>query len=102
VKSSPTASESLRKPHIGRNDPCWRGSGKKFKKCHWQTDRETAKPARSAVKSKERRIVLHRPPQEKTNRAWAEEVTRGREKWPLGGLKTHPVARPIEPRLESP
>ena len=20
--------------HIGRNDPCWCGSGKKFKKCH--------------------------------------------------------------------
>jgi preprotein translocase subunit SecA len=21
-------------PKIGRNDPCWCGSGKKFKKCH--------------------------------------------------------------------
>ncbi|TAK17570.1 MAG: hypothetical protein EPO35_02775, partial [Acidobacteria bacterium] len=21
-------------PQIGRNDPCWCGSGKKFKKCH--------------------------------------------------------------------
>ena len=23
-------------PKIGRNDPCWCGSGKKFKKCHGQ------------------------------------------------------------------
>ena len=23
---------------IGRNDPCWCGSGKKYKKCHWQSD----------------------------------------------------------------
>jgi uncharacterized protein YecA (UPF0149 family) len=22
------------RPKIGRNDPCWCGSGKKFKKCH--------------------------------------------------------------------
>jgi preprotein translocase subunit SecA len=21
-------------PKVGRNDPCWCGSGKKFKKCH--------------------------------------------------------------------
>jgi uncharacterized protein YecA (UPF0149 family) len=21
-------------PKIGRNDPCWCGSGKKYKKCH--------------------------------------------------------------------
>jgi hypothetical protein len=26
-------------PKVGRNDPCWCGSGKKFKKCHGtQTD----------------------------------------------------------------
>ena len=27
----------LTKPHgkIGRNDPCWCGSGKKYKRCHW-------------------------------------------------------------------
>ncbi|MGH2878480.1 MAG: SEC-C metal-binding domain-containing protein, partial [Solirubrobacteraceae bacterium] len=21
-------------PRVGRNDPCWCGSGKKFKRCH--------------------------------------------------------------------
>ncbi len=24
----------------GRNDPCWCGSGKKYKKCHWREDQE--------------------------------------------------------------
>jgi hypothetical protein len=27
-------------PKPGRNDPCWCGSGKKYKKCHWDTDRQ--------------------------------------------------------------
>jgi len=25
---------------LGRNDPCWCGSGKKYKKCHYEADRE--------------------------------------------------------------
>ncbi|MCA9581208.1 MAG: preprotein translocase subunit SecA [Myxococcales bacterium] len=27
------------KPKVGRNDPCWCGSGKKYKSCHYQEDR---------------------------------------------------------------
>lgn len=23
---------------IGRNEPCWCGSGRKYKKCHWKSD----------------------------------------------------------------
>ncbi len=26
--------------HLGRNDPCWCGSGKKYKNCHYETDRK--------------------------------------------------------------
>jgi hypothetical protein len=26
-------------PKLGRNDPCWCGSGKKYKKCHWGKDK---------------------------------------------------------------
>jgi HEAT repeat protein len=26
-------------PKVGRNEPCWCGSGKKYKKCHWSSDR---------------------------------------------------------------
>ena len=25
-------------PKLGRNDPCWCGSGKKYKKCHMESD----------------------------------------------------------------
>jgi hypothetical protein len=25
-------------PTLGRNDPCWCGSGKKYKKCHMESD----------------------------------------------------------------
>jgi preprotein translocase subunit SecA len=27
------------KDRLGRNDPCWCGSGKKYKHCHWKKDR---------------------------------------------------------------
>ncbi len=34
--STPTSQTVVASPHekVGRNDPCWCGSGKKFKKCH--------------------------------------------------------------------
>ena len=25
---------------LGRNDPCWCGSGKKYKKCHYTSDKK--------------------------------------------------------------
>ncbi len=25
--------------HLGRNDPCWCGSGKKYKRCHLEKDK---------------------------------------------------------------
>jgi len=31
----PTRVQSVNKKKLGRNDPCWCGSGKKYKKCHW-------------------------------------------------------------------
>ena len=27
-------------PQPGRNDPCWCGSGKKYKNCHWRSDQQ--------------------------------------------------------------
>jgi len=33
----PLSPQAARK--LGRNDPCWCGSGKKFKHCHWRWDR---------------------------------------------------------------
>ena len=32
--SGPSAPAKKSGPKIGRNDPCWCGSGKKFKRCH--------------------------------------------------------------------
>lgn len=29
-------------PDLGRNDPCWCGSGKKYKNCHMHSDRAKA------------------------------------------------------------
>jgi preprotein translocase subunit SecA len=37
VAEEPVAVQQLRvdaNEQLGRNDPCWCGSGKKFKKCH--------------------------------------------------------------------
>lgn len=34
----------LERKKIGRNDPCWCGSGRKFKKCHLNRSREKALP----------------------------------------------------------
>jgi hypothetical protein len=34
VHAAPTEPIVNRAPKLGRNDPCWCGSGKKFKKCH--------------------------------------------------------------------
>jgi uncharacterized protein YecA (UPF0149 family) len=34
-----TSRTALVRPKIGRNDPCWCGSGKKYKRCHWRQDR---------------------------------------------------------------
>jgi methionyl aminopeptidase len=40
---------------IGRNDPCWCGSGKKYKKCHMKhdmaTERTTAPPQKNIIKT---------------------------------------------------
>ena len=32
-------------PKIGRNDPCWCGSGKKYKKCHLTRSSEPQLPS---------------------------------------------------------
>jgi preprotein translocase subunit SecA len=28
------------RPKVGRNDPCWCGSGKKYKNCHLRSDED--------------------------------------------------------------
>ena len=33
---------------LGRNDPCWCGSGKKYKSCHMESDNRRYSAARAA------------------------------------------------------
>ena len=47
---SAAASQASPEPHRasskpGRNDPCWCGSGKKYKDCHWRADRRASATA---------------------------------------------------------
>jgi preprotein translocase subunit SecA len=42
------------KPKVGRNDPCWCGSGKKYKHCHYREDQAAAEAERP----------VEQPPQE--------------------------------------
>lgn len=39
--SAPPAGPRSGTPKSGRNDPCWCGSGKKYKDCHWRKDQES-------------------------------------------------------------
>ncbi len=50
---------------IGRNDPCWCGSGKKYKKCHMHSDMESrsrplSKHSNSMIKSPEEIIKMRK------------------------------------------
>ena len=38
--------QSQAPPKLGRNDPCWCGRGKKYKKCHWKSDRKASSAER--------------------------------------------------------
>ncbi len=36
-------------PRLGRNDPCWCGSGKKYKRCHMESDARKRSQALSSA-----------------------------------------------------
>jgi preprotein translocase subunit SecA len=40
--SKPEPARKTAKDNLGRNDPCWCGSGKKYKHCHMKADRARA------------------------------------------------------------
>jgi preprotein translocase subunit SecA len=46
ANTKPEPVRKTAKADLGRNDPCWCGSGKKYKNCHYRTDR-----AKSATQS---------------------------------------------------
>ncbi|MCC6801642.1 MAG: preprotein translocase subunit SecA [Anaerolineae bacterium] len=42
VNTKPEPVRKTAKAALGRNDPCWCGSGKKYKHCHYRSDRENS------------------------------------------------------------
>ena len=62
------------KGQIGRNDPCWCGSGKKYKQCHMREDQGRA-PA--TVASRGRRCGAAPPPASGAQRRPAAACTAG-------------------------
>lgn len=46
---------------IGRNDPCWCGSGKKYKKCHLSTDQSASGPVEPDTRIQPGRVSPIRP-----------------------------------------
>jgi len=36
-------------PRLGRNDPCWCGSGKKYKRCHLEQDEKKRSQRRAST-----------------------------------------------------
>ena len=56
--SAPEPIRATAKDKLGRNDPCWCGSGKKYKNCHYRTDqaeRQTAEAAPVRTPGRRRR-----------------------------------------------
>ncbi|MGE5264352.1 MAG: SEC-C metal-binding domain-containing protein, partial [Acidobacteriota bacterium] len=51
----PRASAGAASGKLGRNDPCWCGSGKKYKNCHMQSDMGQGAPTHMAGNGKRRR-----------------------------------------------
>ncbi len=37
------------RPELGRNEPCWCGSGRKYKKCHMNEDESLKSKSRAAA-----------------------------------------------------
>ena len=59
-RSSRRPVKASAKDQLGRNDPCWCGSGKKYKHCHWKPDRGGQasggkRPPKSVSRRKRRR-----------------------------------------------
>jgi preprotein translocase subunit SecA len=53
VRSEGTNGGAAQARNLGRNDPCWCGSGKKYKECHWEADHASAPAEAGAVSGSE-------------------------------------------------
>ena len=71
-------------PHLGRNDPCHCGSGRKYKHCCLDKDEATARAARAEAAAepppaKPEPAPAARPPKHQTQQPWKKSAanTRG-------------------------
>ena len=76
--SSPTT------PRPGRNEPCYCGSGRKYKQCHLPTDEAEAAKARAAAAAEagpavaaEASAAPPAAPKHKTHQPWKAATSRG-------------------------
>jgi uncharacterized protein YecA (UPF0149 family) len=52
LKKAFVSSETMPDKKLGRNDPCWCGSGKKYKRCHLGADEKKHSAALAAATCK--------------------------------------------------
>jgi hypothetical protein len=62
---------------LGRNEPCWCGSGKKYKKCHLEADLEAAAKRRTPLIPRARGIFEIRESILGSKQTGAGEIRRG-------------------------
>ncbi len=49
IKKAIGGTETMPEKILGRNDPCWCGSGKKYKRCHLEADDKKRSAAMAAT-----------------------------------------------------
>ena len=71
-------------PRPGRNEPCYCGSGRKYKQCHLPTDEAEAAKARAAAAAEagpavaaEAAAAPSAAPKHKTHQPWKATTSRG-------------------------
>lgn len=60
---------------LGRNDPCHCGSGKKYKRCHWNEDQRAVAERAAAEQARRKRLDAVGHPTDSEMRGLYEEVT---------------------------
>ncbi len=60
---------------LGRNDNCWCGSGKKYKKCHWSEDQKLAAERAKAEQRQQERLTAMGSPSDGEMRTMYQTMT---------------------------
>ena len=95
-------------PHLGRNDPCHCGSGRKYKQCCLEKDEAAAREARAKDREAEEKTAGAEPEKTKDRPPAAKGRAKGRDRdrdrqpqsqpWKKKAGNAHPVQRRTTPR----